>query len=286
LYAIRNRLLWVAGILISLLYIRYVDSAYLGRGPVVQTLAILLLSVWFLRPAYRSRLVIISTVAAPFVLYGFYLYALIRIGDVVRDVGLLGALSVMLQTELGFVRDVGVKILETGARVDLGRYLLWIVTLPLPKILTGPIEVARINYEISEVVLGMQRGTYGWYVVLPGLVAESIYIFGTRLFWLHGVFLGLIAAFFAKVAERVPQLFFLYLYLVVMFGFVLNRGGIASLLPPVINEFLLFYLFLVAIIVHRQGSRRAGGSHPNQGRTVPVEQPGGRRVGDRQVSSP
>ena len=123
--------------------------------------------------------------------------------------------------------------------------------MPLPKLFVGPVEVARINYEVSEIVLGLPIGAYGWYVVLPGLVAESVYIFGRNLFWIHGMVLGLVAAFFVRLTERVPQFFFIYLHLVVMFGYALNRGGVSSLFPELLNKFLFFYLFLAALIAYR-----------------------------------
>jgi len=72
------------------------------------------------------------------------------------------------------------------------------------------------------------------------------------LFWLHGLFLGIMAAFFARVTERVPQFLFLYSYIVIQFSYVLNRGGIASLLPTIINEFLSFYLYLFAIVFYHR----------------------------------
>ncbi len=154
----------------------------------------------------------------------------------------------VLARELGFLKNVGVTVLEAGARVDIGAYFTWIATLPIPKVLTGDIEGARINYEISEIVLGLPIGSPGWYVVLPGLVVESVYIYGRYFFWLHGIFLGIMAAFFARIAERVPQFLFLYLYIVLMFAYVLNRAGISALLPTIINEFLFFYLFLFFVI--------------------------------------
>jgi hypothetical protein len=256
LYRLRRKLPSIALIFLFLLYVRYVENAYLGRGAVVMHMAILFLAVWFLRPSHRGRVAVVVALLAPLLLYGFYMYALLRIGDVVGDISFIEALKVILDTELGFVRDVGTVILASGARVDLMQYFTWIVTLPVPKILTGAIEGARVNYEISELVLGVPTGGYGWYVVLPGVVAESIYIFGTRFFWLHGVFLGFIASFFTRLAERVPQFVFLYFYLVVMFGYVLNRGGVAALLPPLINEFLLFYILVVSSVVVSQRVRR------------------------------
>lgn len=244
LYHLRHRLRWIIAVFALLLYMKYVALAYIGRGDVMMHIGLLVLAVWFLRPAHRRTIIAIVVALSPVFFYSFYWYGRIRIGGAVGDVGFGEAMFSILAGELGFPKDVGVPILEAGARVDLGAYFTWIATLPIPKVLTGAIEGARVNYEISEFVLGSPIGSLGWYVVLPGLVAESIYIYGPYFFWLHGIFLGIMAAFFVRLAERVPQFLFLYLYLVLMFAYVLNRAGIAALLPPVINKFLLFYLFL------------------------------------------
>jgi len=264
LYRLRYRLRWIIAVFVLLLYMKFVDHAYIGRGNVMMHIGLLVLAVWFLRPGYRRFIVTVGVVMAPVFLYIFYWYGRIRIGGVAADVGFGAAMQSILSVELGFPKNVGIPILEAGARVDIGAYFTWIATLPIPKVLTGAIEGARINYEISDIVLGLPTGSQGWYVVLPGLVSESVYIYGPYFFWLHGIFLGIMAAFFARMAERVPQFLFLYLYLVLMFAYVLNRAGIAALLPPVINMFLLFYLFLF-FVIFRTRHRTFVASRPIQG---------------------
>lgn len=249
LYRLRHRSCWIAFVFSLLMYVDYVATGYIGRSDVMMYFTVLVLGIWFAEPRARRRLFMMGIIFSPLVLYALYWYGRIRIGGVPGDISIFeGALS-LLYSEIGFPRMVGMRILELGARVDLRQYFTWIVTLPFPKLLTGAIEGARINYEISELVLGLPRGAPGWYIVLPGLVAESIYIYGEWFFWLHGALIGAMAAFFARFAERVPQFLFLYLYLVIQFSYVLNRGGIAGVLPKVINEFLLFYVFVFALVL-------------------------------------
>ena len=154
----------------------------------------------------------------------------------------------MLENEISFPRNVGVPIIESGARVDLAAYARWMLTLPIPKLLTGEIEGARVNYEISDLVLGLGRGARGWYIVLPGLVAESVSIFGRYFFWLHAVFIAFLAALVMRLMERTPQLLFLQAYVVVTFAYHVNRGGISGPLGILVNEFMLFYLFVFIMV--------------------------------------
>jgi len=244
LYRLRSRLWRLVAVIALLLYFQYVSNAYIARGTVMMYLGIIFLSLWFLRPKSRCALVIMTTAAVPALLYAFFWYARVRIGGAAGDTSFGRAVAALLSVELGFPKNVGMPILHAGARVNLKEYFTWILTLPIPKILTGPIRGARINYEISEIVLGLPTGARGWFVVLPGLVAESIYIYGPFFFWLHGMLIGITAAFFVRVTEHVTYFRFLFFYILLMFSYVLNRGGIAALLPQLINEFLLFYLFL------------------------------------------
>lgn len=251
LYRLHSNVCKIFILIIFLMYIDYVANAYIGRGDVLLNFGLLILGIWILRPKYRRWIIMTGIIFMPFFLYALYWYGCIRIGGTIGKVSIGEAIISILTSELSFPIRVGMPIIEAGARVNFSDYLVWIITLPLPKLLTGPIKGARINYEISEFILGLPIGAPGWYVVLPGIVAESFYIFGSKLFWLHGLFLGIIAAFFARVTERVPQFLFFYLYVVGQFTYILNRGGIAALLPTIINEFLLFYLYLFAIVFYR-----------------------------------
>ncbi len=243
IYRWRNDFRIIAFITVLLLYLQYVNGYYIGRGTVMLNLVLLAMAIWFYRPNYRIRLVAFIIFSAPFLLYGLYLYSIVRIGGVADGLGISESIRFLLDEEFGFPRNAGMALLESNKHVDLGKYFLWIVTLPIPKILIGAIDVARLNYEISSIVLGIPISESGWYVVLPGVVGESFYIFGAKLFWIHGIMLGFLSAALARIIGRVKELFFLQLYTVLLFAYVLNRAGIGALLPTVINGYLLFFMY-------------------------------------------
>lgn len=239
----------MAGFFLVILYFQYIASAYIGRGEVLLALGFVILATWQIRPTYRRRMLLVGALLFPFFLYVLYWYQQIRIGGDAYSEGVGSVLVELSKGELGFPRDVGVPIIEQGLRTDFTKYLIWIFTLPIPKVITGAIEGARINYEISEAVLGVPYAQEGWYIVLPGLVAESVYIFGTEFFWVHGIFLGLVAAFLSRLLERSQALSFVYLQVVILFSYVLNRAGVGGLLPVIVNGFLAFYIFVAVCIL-------------------------------------
>ena len=248
LYKYRHQIIKVVFILLFLLYIQYINKSYIGRSAIGMTTLLVFISLWTIRPDYRNRLVLIGIALLPLILASFYFYSVIRIGGRVHDFNFMHSVMEMIYQETGFPIRVGMPIIESGQRIDLSSYFRWILTLPIPKILTGDISGARINYEISEVILNTRTGGQGWYVVLPGTVAESVYIYGRSFFWLHGVFIGFLGAIVVRLVERSPQLLFLQAHLVLLFFYVLNRGGISALLPDVVNHFLLFYGFILLLI--------------------------------------
>jgi len=244
LFRYRKRMSRVVLIFGILLYAKYVANGYIGRSDIGIALVTIYLALWVSRPKWRRRLVAMAMLAFPFILSLSYFYSIIRIGGTPSGISPLEAIALTLEQEISFPRNVGIPIIESDARVDLAGYAKWMVTLPIPKLLTGEIEGARVNYEISEFILGLGRGEPGWYIVLPGLVAESVYIFGRYFFWLHAVFIAFLAALMIRLVERTPQLLFLQAYLVVTFAYHLNRGGITGPMGILVNHFMLFYVFV------------------------------------------
>lgn len=244
LFKCRKNIIYIIIIISLLLYIRYVDIAYISRGALLISLILICFTIWYFKPWLRVPMVIFGVAMLPLLFVALYSYQVVRVGGEVDKVDIKSAAEAILDVEAGFPRDVGVPIIESGRRADFGQYIKWIATIPIPKIITGPISGSRVNTEISEIVLGKAVGEPGYYVVLPGLVSEAIYLYGTWWYWLHAVFISAMMALFVRVFERVPQAFFILLSTGLSFAYDLNRGGIGAFLPDFINSFLLFFFWL------------------------------------------
>lgn len=246
----------IALVFVALFYIQYIADGYIGRSTIVMGLGAIWLALWVDRPNHRRALMAAVVALIPVVLVAAYYYSMIRIGGSIEGITSLDAAVRTLEIETSFPSQVGIPIIESGERVDPAAYIRWMFTLPIPKLLTGAIEGARVNFEISEIVLGISPGQKGWYVVLPGLVAESVYIFGQYFFWLHAVFVAFFAALVIRLIERTPQLLFLQAHVVMIFAYHLNRAGISGPLSILVNDFMLFYIFAFACIFGLLGRRK------------------------------
>lgn len=259
LYALRRKIGLVVGVLFLNLYFGYVFDGYLGRGKFVFTLIVLSVFIWSVRPRLRVWLVIVMMSLFPVLLIALQAYSSIRLGLDFRPVALFEAAEYIYLSEFSFLINTGVPLIESGETADLSKYFGWLVSLPIPGFLKSGIDVTLINYEISEIVLNKTVGQAGFYVVLPGLLGESYYIYGSNFYWLHGIFLGVVLSVYTALLGRVKQFIAIYAYVIAVFFYTLNRGGVASSLPLIVNGFLLFfvYVFLPYFFVKAKG-RGAG----------------------------
>ena len=244
LYALRSKIGLVVGFLFLNLYFGYVFDGYLGRGKFVFTLIVLCVFIWSVRPQLRVWLIVVLLSLFPVLLVALQAYSSIRLGLDFRPVAVFEAAEYIYLSEFSFLLNTGVPLIESKERVDIVGYFAWLLTLPIPSFLKSGIDVALINYEISEIVLNKAVGQAGFYVVLPGLLGESYYIYGSGFYWLHGVFFGLMLAMYTALLGRVKQFSAVYAYVLAVFFYTLNRGGVASSLPLIVNGFLLFFVYV------------------------------------------
>jgi hypothetical protein len=243
-----------AGLILMVAYIAYCRDGYLARGGIVMAIFLLGGGVYMRVPRLRRRVVICVAVLCPFMAAGFVKYGHTRLGADAPVIGPVAAIGEIYaaETQYPVLSDMVIRAKE---RADLREYCKWMATLPVPKMLTGKLSDIAINYEMSELLLGRPRGSPGWFVCLAGLMTESFYIYGPEWFWLHAAFLGVVTALLCRVVECHADFTVLGLYTAYLFGYGLQRGGIAAVLPQITNQFLLLYAWLLLVFyVYRRGS--------------------------------
>ncbi|HRK65978.1 MAG TPA: hypothetical protein PKY73_00385 [Hyphomonas sp.] len=209
---------------------------------------VVVLYLWDRFPRWRVSLVGVGTLGAVGVLAAFDAYGLMRLGAPVESVwsNVEQSVIAVLEVETSFLQQSGLFIIESGIRVDFGAYVNWLVTLPLPGALKEGLDVALINTEISEYVLGISRSEAGFYIVLPGLLAESFYIYGPG-FLIHGLLLGAVTSLCATTFGYARSFTFVHYTLVVYITLDLNRGGVAAVAPALANETLSLVLLILVL---------------------------------------
>lgn len=262
LYALRRR--YVALLILTGLpaYFRYCSAGYLGRYEMLVAVCLIGGTVWLDRPTLRLRLAVVALAACPLVLAAFEGYSRVRQGGRFdSDTPLVERIQATLWAETSFP-VLWERMATSGRRADLGEYATWLVTLPLPKVLTGEFSRSRLNLEITETVSSVSLGSQGYSVVLTGPVIESVFLYGESLFWLHAAMFGIIAGLLCGFAGSSRSLLLVLVSITLTCGFVFMRAGISGSFPTLVNSYLSLYCWAAVLAAGSATPRRAGAAWP------------------------
>lgn len=252
LYKYRKQTVKLSLIVIIPYYLQYCATAYLGRGSMMEALLIIVGITYFERPKLAKRIILASAFLLPALMVFFVKYSIQRIGGTVGAITYSEAISVLLEQECYFPLHFD-KILHLQGNYIIN-YLVWLFTMPLPGFFRGDIDV-HFAAMFSEDILGRIRGENGFYILLPGVVGESVYLLGKDLFWINGLLYGFIMGITFKILIRYPQLICILIYVAIDFGYVTNRAGFFGGFPFVGKVLLYFYLILLFLKNHLHWKR-------------------------------
>jgi hypothetical protein len=257
LYRYRTRYTRLAVLIFLPLYVKYCADQYLGRAEVLVALLLFAGIIWLNRPRLRPWMAIAAAVLTPVLAYMAAIYADLRMGRTdAAAAGIVEAIERELYVETSF----GLRwerVISAGRTANAGDYFKWLATLPIPKLLTGEIPGSRINYEIAEIITGVSRGSAGFWVPLTGPVNEAVYIYGPNSFWLHSVFIGVVAGSLCAFAAASPYFLTVAVHFTLMIGYVFARAGVGSLMPIVINDYLSLYILFIVLCGYSSRSASA-----------------------------
>lgn len=241
LYHFRDKSKKVVLILLLLLYLTYCKSGYVGRGTILQTLIICFFAVFYnLNKQQQKRMIIGVICLMPFLLFGFYYYSFVRLGRSFESISVMNAIQVLFGQEISYPLHYNDYINKSGGY--FADYLLWLILLPFPGFMKFGLGNFMLNQEFSMTILGVDVSDSTFFVVLPGVVGESIYVFGPRLFFLHAIILGLVIKFVIKTFTSNDCFRYIYYLCIVQFSFMLGRAGTVSVYPSMFKSFLILII--------------------------------------------
>lgn len=226
------------------IYLLYVHKAYISRGDVLLYLFTILIYYWVAVPKYRYKITAISLLLFPLLIYLSYMWMYLRLGIMSVDESFITALYKVFESQTNFADLSAVPLIESQDRINLKDYFVWLVTLPIPKAIFGSIEVVRINYEISETVLGVSRGASGFYINLPGVVAEGVYIYD-KLYLIHAASMSAVFYVLYRFIGSYRSLVLLNAYYLYMISYAFPRAGVSAIMPILLNLSILVYAIIV-----------------------------------------
>lgn len=226
-------------------YIDYSSSGYVARSTVMAFLIIYFIAIYYFNPERRKSLRLIFFAGLPFLVIGLSLYTFIRMGmEVDRSVG--DAVTLLAYQETSYPIHFSLIKKLTDSWDLFVDYLHWLITLPFPGFMKDSSKDYFFNAIFTEKLYGIIRGTQGFYILLPGVVNEGIFIFGKVLFPLHAIVLGLFVSLAYRVVKYKEE-FFLFLYISYFLASLIARAGTVSTYPVYLKDLLMYEMAILLV---------------------------------------
>lgn len=228
-------------------YLSYASSSYLSRGAILRLLVVVFFLFYLNYPKIRKLLIISALGSVSFLLIFFVSYMYARSGGAFEAVSLSTAIEKIVEIELSFSYnfDTVLRVSETP-RVGIWQFLIWFVTLPLPGFMKPGVLSDSINVLYTYDILGLDVNDASFFVSLPGLAIEGVYLFGQYLYPLHAVIFACMINYLINTLRQSPVFSFLCIYYIINIPFQAIRGGTQSFYATCMKvlPFVLILLYI------------------------------------------
>ena len=205
-------------------------------------LIIYVVAIYFYNPNYRKRIIRVLVIGVPLLAVLLSFYTFLRRGAEV-DVSVTQAIKLLLFQETSYPAHF-VEIKKMPDHIDLfNDYIQWLTTLPLPGFLKDTSKDYFFNAIFTERLYGIVRDTQDFYILLPGVVNEGLFIFGTFLYPLHAIVLGIFVGCAYRIVASKDE-FFLFLYISVFLSSLAARAGTVSAYPVYLKDLLMYEVII------------------------------------------
>jgi hypothetical protein len=223
-------------------YIDYCRVGYIGRGDMLQYFFVILTSIYLFKPNWRKLIIGFLIIFLPTLIIFMVNYTQIRIGGTASVDNTFIALEQLIYSESNYPLWFSTIYHEPFDLNNLITYVKWFLTLPIPGFLKG--DIGLRGDEIAGLLLGIESGQRGFYIVLPGLVGESVFYFGKYFFWIHSLLVGLLGGYTFRILYKYHQMNILLFYSTFVLTYFINRGGTGSGFPLILKVLLVFYIII------------------------------------------
>lgn len=226
------------------MYLGYANSSYISRGGIVRLLVIIFLFLYINIPQKRKLIVVLAIILSFFSVVFFIGYMYLRMGGEFVIVDFSFAFQKIAEIELSFATNFEEVIRFNND--EFWRYLWWFISLPLPGFLKfGTADIA-INQEYTENIIGMSSFEDNFYIMLPGLAIEGVYMFG-GLYIFHAVLYGLVVNLFYNTLFKSPIFYVYCIFNIINIPFVSIRGG-TQMFYSTTNKLIVIVLIICFIL--------------------------------------
>lgn len=231
-------------------YVVYCNAAYMGRGSMAFILIYLFIYFYAFFPEKRKMLTIASLAGIPGIIVFFAAYVFIRQGVQADTTSLVDGFNFLIQSETYYYSwyyDI------VGDAKYLINYIVWFITLPLP----GFLKPFNMSFGFNALFTMEVEGLYGLSdvtsIALPGLVNESIFIFGHSLFFLHAILFAWVFTITYNSLSKNKDNFLPLLSTMLVLSIQTPRGGTSG---PYSDALKLLFTYFIFYLFSKAGSKQ------------------------------
>lgn len=221
-------------------YVIYCNASYMGRGSMAFFLIFIFIYIYLFFPNKRKTITLAAFAGIPGIIVFFAAYVFIRQGVQADTTSFLDGFNFLIQSETYYYSwyyDI------IGDAKYLLNYIVWFITLPLP----GFLKPFNMNFSFNALftmeVMGMGSLTDVKSILLPGLVNESIFIFGRQFFFLHAILFGWVYSFvFNTLSKNIKNILPL-LYIMLELSIQCPRGGTSGPYSDALKLLFIYFIF-------------------------------------------
>ena len=235
------------GLFLLWYYLQVVVLGYISRNEMFIVCVFLLILITNRKRKeieINSRFIIIGICLFILLIPFLNAYEMIRLGASSQKIGVLESIQELLEKETNYGQYYQFCVNQSKFSLFF-RYIIWLITLPLPSIVFGSIKNYGLatNEYFTVAFTGIQPGSSNYSVILPSIFGEALMFFGQNFFWIHAVFLGFFFGKFCTKMEINNNLKLLNLYFAVSM-LILGRGGSQAVMPSMINYMVMYFIVM------------------------------------------
>ncbi|WP_297971228.1 hypothetical protein [uncultured Bacteroides sp.] len=226
------------------MYLGYANSSYISRGGILRLFVVIFLFLYINLPHKRKLIIVLATILSFFSVIFFIGYMYLRMGGEFVIVDFSFAFQKIAEIELSFAANFD-EVLKFSNDEFL-RYLWWFISMPLPGFLKfGTADIA-INQGYTENIMGMSSFDDNFYIMLPGLAIEGVYMF-RGMYFFHAILYGMVVNLFYNTLFKSPVFYVYCIFNIINIPFVSIRGG-TQMFYSTTNKLIIIVLIICFIL--------------------------------------
>ena len=237
-------------LIVTPVYLIFCRDSYISRTLIVLSTLFYILILYYYHTNWRRKIIIFSAVLLFFSVFFLAAFISIRNGEAVGNISYIDSIKSLFIVECTFPKlfeDIYVNSLK-GVTYGFD-YIIWIITQPIPGFLKSSFVDFQLNQSISRVLLGVDQNDSVSFVLLTGLVSESVFVYGRFFFALHAFILGYTLNLFVNLLSSRRNFYVLLIYSLVFTGLAIGRSGTSAtgvypfMIKTIVYVPVIFYLY-------------------------------------------